>query len=186
MNKRLLIGAAIFVVAFGFGFFAGMEYKAYQIRSAIVDGFTGALGQMAGKGVDTAQHVENASTKEEPANDALTPKIGFNVSKKGFTASDFENKITFTFLLTNNTQKDVAGVKGNIVFRDIFGDEITKVNYSYDGGIKANATVTDARTVDYNQFISSDEKLRSTPLDKLKYDWQVQTIIYADGSKEGS
>jgi len=40
--------------------------------------------------------------------------------------------------------------------------------------------------VDYNQFISSDEKLRSTPLDKLKYDWQVQTIIYADGSKEGS
>lgn len=184
MKKEIFIAIAIFLVALGFGFFAGMEYKAYQIRSTIADGFTSIFGAMPDE--DNDREAESAPATEKTSSETLTltREVGFKVLEKDFADKDFGDEMTFTFLLTNNTTKDISGVKGTIVFHDIFGDEITSLSYSYDKGIEANETITDARTVDYNQFSSSDEKLRNTPLDKLTYDWKVDTIVYADGSKE--
>jgi hypothetical protein len=35
----------------------------------------------------------------------------------------------------------------------------------------------------YNQFESSDQTLRNTPLEKIKFEFEPDAIVYADGSE---
>lgn len=182
MDKNKIKLAIVGVVALAVGFFGGMEYKAYQIRSTIEDAFLGVFDD------DTKQEVEDemvAETKEveKPVNE-LNNKVGFTVAEKKFIEGDFSDANTFTFQFVNNTDKDIEGVKGLISFNDLFGDQIKRVNISYDEGIKAGETKLYRASLDYNQFMDEDIKLRQTELDKLKYEWEVQTIIYTDGSQE--
>jgi hypothetical protein len=96
----------------------------------------------------------------------------------------FFDQISFSLELTNKTDKDIEGVRGHITFMDIFGSHIRDSSLSYDQGIKSGETVVYQVGVEYNQFISSHVKLRQTDLDKLKYQWEVDTIIYTDGTTE--
>jgi hypothetical protein len=159
-------------------FYGGMEYKAYQIRSAMKDVFSGISDVFGG-------NTEASKNEEKPkASNDLTKKVGFEITKKGFSSADFSNRITFTFQLTNNTDKNMEGVEGTVSMNDIFGNAIQEVHLSYDEGIKAGETKLYSAGVDYNQFMEKDIKLRGTELSKLKYDWQVSKIVYADGSVE--
>lgn len=170
---KLLIAA---VVALAIGFFGGMEFKSYQVRSALNDAFSGMLGE----------EKPSEPEKNKPSSDNnLTDKVGLEITSKSFMNGDFQDANTFTFKFINNTDKDIAGVKGYLVLNDLFGDQIKGVNLSYDEGILAGKTTLYRASIDYNQFIDEDIKLRQTELSKLKYTWEVNTIIYADGTEEG-
>ncbi len=79
--------------------------------------------------------------------------------------------------------KDLAGVKGTIAFQDLFDDEIKRVGFSYDDGLRAGKTATWSGSLDYNQFMDSDVKLRNTPLEKMTVRWEPEVLIYTDGAK---
>jgi hypothetical protein len=59
-------------------------------------------------------------------------------------ASEAPNRYSDVFTLKigfrNNTDKNLAGAKGVIVFKDIFDDVLKKVRLSYDDGINPNET----------------------------------------------
>lgn len=174
--KLLIVG----VVALGIGFLGGMEYKAYQLRIAVNDAFSGVFEE---EGNNKATSAETEEASEAASND-LTNKIGFEVTEKGFVEYDYQNYITFTFKFTNKTDKDIEGVKGQVTLNDLFGDNIQQLSLSYDEGIAAGESRLYKATVDYNQFIDDDIKLRNTDLSKIKYDLDVGTIIYTDGTQE--
>jgi len=176
MKKEHIKIVIVAVVALGIGFFGGMEYKAYQIRSAIDDAFSGVFGEEEEKPVQ--------ETTKPSAINKLTDKVPLEVIDKGFIEGDFQDYITFTFQFTNTTDKDIEGVKGQVAFNDLFGDQIQRVNLSYDEGIPAGETKLYRATVDYNPFIDDDTTLRQTDLSKIKIEWDVNTIIYIDGSQE--
>jgi hypothetical protein len=159
-------------------FYGGMEYKAYQIRSAMKEVFSGISDVFGGK-------TETSKDGEKPkiSND-LTKKVGFEIMKKGFSSANYSSSITFTFQFTNNTDKDIEGVEGLVTFNDIFGNTIKEVNLSYDKGLKAGEIKLYSPVIDYNQFMDSDTKLKNTELSKLKYEWQINKIVYTDGSIE--
>lgn len=158
-------------------FYGGMEYKAYQIRSAMAEVFSGVADALGG---DT-----KAEEKEKPkASNDLTKKVSLEIIKKGFSSSNYDDNITFTFQLENKTGKDMEGVEGIVTMKDIFGNVIQTISFSYDDGIKAGETKLYLASVDYNQFMEKDIKLKGTELEKLKYDWQVTQIVYQDGSVE--
>lgn len=172
------------VVALGIGFLGGMEYKAYQIRSA----FTGAFSEAFGEDKTTSkQEVETPKPEEkaQPVND-LNNNVGFEITDKDFMKSNYQEYNTFSFNLTNKTDKDITGVKGILELKDLFGDNIKTTRLSYDEGIKAGETKVYKVTIDYNQFMDEDMKLKSTDLDKMKCTFDVSTIIYSDGTQEGS
>jgi len=176
MKKEYIKLIIVAVVALGIGFLGGMEYKAYQIRSAVSDAFSGVFGE------DTEKPVQEE--KKPAVVNELTKKVPLIVADKGFIEGDFQDYITFTLQLTNTTNKDIEGMKGTLVFNDLFGDQIQRVNFSYDDGIPAGETKPYRATVDYNQFIDGDVTLRRTDLSKIKTEWDVNTIIYTDGSQE--
>lgn len=176
MKREHIKLLVIAVVALGIGFLGGMEYKAYQIRSAIGDAFSDVFGEETG---------ESDIQEEKPqASNDLTNKVGFEITNKSFTGSDFLDYNTFTFNFTNNTDKDIEGIKGYVNLNDLFGDRIKRVSFSYDEGIKAGESKLYRASIDYNQFIDEDIKLKQTELAKLKYDWEITTIIYTDGTQE--
>lgn len=189
MNKLILFlkstaGKVILVVLLmGISFYGGMEYKAYQIRSALGEVFSGfAEGVSEAFGNSKPDNVKEAKRAEDSNN--LNKKVGFEITKKGFNSSGFLDEITFTFELTNNTNKDIEGVQGSVIITDIFGNEIKGINLAYDDGIPAGESILYSGAVDYNQFIDNDNKLKQTELSKLKYTWSVEQIIYTDGSME--
>jgi hypothetical protein len=171
--KLLVVG----IVILGIGFMGGMEYKKYQIRNVIGEAFSGVFGE------EKSVASETKNEKPDVSND-LTKKVGLEITNKGFSEGNFTDYNTFTFKLTNTTDKDIEGVKGLIVMRDLFGDQITGVTFSYDKGIKVGESKLYNATVDYNQFMEKDIKLRQTPLEKMKYEWSVNTIVYTDGTQE--
>lgn len=174
MKKEYIKLIAVAILALGIGFFAGMEYKAYQIRSAVDEAFSGIFGE---------EEPVQETTRPGGVN-KLTEKVPLEVVDKEFVEGDFEDYITFTFQLSNRTKKDVEGVKGQVVFNDLFGDQIQRISLSYDEGIPAGETKLYRASIDYNQFIDDDVALRQADLSRVKTEWDVNTIIYTDGSQE--
>jgi hypothetical protein len=88
------------------------------------------------------------------------------------------------FEFQNNTDKDVRGVQGTLKLFDIFGDRISRVSLSYDEGIPAGQQQIYEAGTDFNQFSDSDVKLKETKLENLEFEWEIDSVIYADGSQE--
>lgn len=107
---------------------------------------------------------------------------------KGFRPSDYESGnisdvITIELALENKGTKDIAGVKGTTVFKDMFGDLIKQINLSYDEGIPAGKSVTWSGTLHYNQFESNGAKLRSIDMAKLQFSFMPDTVIFTYGTR---
>lgn len=84
----------------------------------------------------------------------------------------------------NKTDKDMVGVKGVLRITDIFGDKILNIRWSYDEGIPANSTrVERGSGLRVNQFMDEHMKLWNSDFEKLKATFEVQTVIFKDGTK---
>ena len=123
----------------------------------------------------------------KPMREAVTVTL---VSKKiteerGASGMVMDEKIEVTFGYKNNTAKDIAGVKGQISVRDLFGDEISAFLVSNDSTIKAGqtSTWTGGRSVKYSMGSNNDRKLAELPDDKFKVQWDPRIIVFSDGEK---
>jgi len=170
LGKRVIL-VLVVVIAF----ILGMEYKEYQIRTAIKDAFSDITG--------TKSEQKEKTIDLKVSND-LTKKVALEVLEKGFDKGTYEDYLTFTFKFTNNSGKEIQGVKGNVTFLDIFGESVEFFSVSYDKGILVGESKLYYAILDYNQFDDSKIKLRNTDLAKLKYEWRVSSIVYTDGTVE--
>ena len=98
-------------------------------------------------------------------------------------AGRYEDGFAITMALQNNTEKYMAGVKGAVVFADMFGDNIKSVNLSLDETIAAGSTLRWSGSLGYNQFKDDDKKLRNTELAKMKISWEPEVYLFSDGSR---
>lgn len=190
-NKGII---AIAVVALLVGFFAGMEYKAYQIRSAVNEA-VGEVNSIFGSGADNAESNGSENTRsthtnktpgsfdEEDKSTDLEDAVEVEVVSKNFESGDYRDWLSFNFRYTNNTDKNIRGVQGTIIFYDIFGNRIYASKLSYDEGIEANRAVAEEAGVEYNQFMDDHVKLRTTKLENLDYEWNPDMVIFEDGTK---
>ncbi len=53
-----------------------------------------------------------------------------------------------------------------------------------DDGVKAGGTKTYYAQIEYNQLTDSHQKLKNTRLENINYEFNVEKIIYSDGTKE--
>lgn len=118
---------------------------------------------------------------------AMNEALTVAVSKLEFVPSNaragrYSDGFAVSVGLKNNTEKDMSGVKGTVVFADMFGDEIKRVTLSVDEAIGAGQRLRWDGTLDYNQFMNQDVKLRTTALDKMKISWEPDVYLFADGS----
>jgi len=65
----------------------------------------------------------------------------------------------------------------------MFGDTIKRLNLSHDEAVPALKTVTWDGSMDFNQFMDHDVKLRDVDESKIKLVFEPETILFDDGSK---
>jgi hypothetical protein len=163
-------------------------------------------GMTLGKAIDEQRKFRADATIEEAKQQALKAKLQAEreaamkpmreaitvtlVSKKikpehGFSGMVLDENLVVAFGYKNNTDKDIAGVKGNISVKDLFGDEISGFLISNDTTIRAGQTTTwtGSRSVKYALGGNKDRKLAELEDDKYKVVWEPRMIVFKDGTK---
>ncbi len=126
------------------------------------------------------------SAKADAVNDIMGKTISATLVSKKIVKGDYRNQTEIVIGFKNMGDKDINGIKGVIVFKDMFGDDIQKVNISYDDGIKAGKESEYTGYLDINQFDDDDKKLASTERSKIDFSFVPEVIIFSDGTKISS
>lgn len=109
--------------------------------------------------------------------------LGVSLDKFDYVEKDYQTYFSMHIKFNNKTDRPIAGVKGELLFSDMFGELIKKIRVSYDQGVPANDTALFKGTVDYNQFMDADNKLRSVNKEKMKVEWVPGYYIFEDGTE---
>jgi len=125
---------------------------------------------------------EKAAREEAERVARLQNAVMVTCFKKGYTEVDYQDYITYGFAIQNKSEQDIRAVKGEIMFTDLFDDEIKTLSFTYDQPIKAGATSNWNATTDYNQFRDEDVRLRNKNLEDLKIVWKPIKVIFQDGT----
>lgn len=103
--------------------------------------------------------------------------------RKGFSEADYQSYITFQMVSKNNGEKALSGFKGRIRVTDMFGDLISRLEIKEDDPLAPGAERVFRTAYGYNQFMDRDTKLRFTSYEKMKFVWEPEIIIFADGTQ---
>lgn len=107
------------------------------------------------------------------------------VTEHGYSGIVTDENLQVVFGYKNNTDRDVAGVKGYVSVKDLFGEEISGFLISNDNTIPAgqSATWTGSRSVRFALGDNKDRKLAELGEDKYKVVWEPEMIVFKDGTK---
>lgn len=125
---------------------------------------------------------EKAAREEAERLTRLQNTVMVTCFEKGFSEVNYQDYITYKFAIQNKSDQDIRAVKGEIMFNDLFDDEIKTLRFTYDESIDAGATANWNATTDYNQFMNDDVKLRNKDLEDLKIVWKPTKVIFKDGT----
>jgi hypothetical protein len=123
----------------------------------------------------------------KPMKEAITVSLiskGISVDK-GLSGRMYNESFDVTFGYKNNTAKDIAGVKGHVSVKDLFGDEISGFLISNDKSIPAGGTATwsGTRSLTFTMGNNKDRSLAELGEDKYTVDWEPEMIVFKDGTK---
>ena len=137
-------------------------------------------------------YADGSGMEEEPAMGTLEDqKVVVNVTDKqnleeNYRAGRYSPRVEFTFEVFNHTSKDIKGIQGVFIIKDLFGVEIMTGSLDFTGqNIAANGSaVFTGLGMDVNEFIDEHVKVYNTAYDDLKFEYQVTAIVYTDGTTE--
>jgi hypothetical protein len=143
-----------------------------------------ARKQMADAAATAAERARQDSVKK-----LLEPLLAVTVVKKTYLprnpdAEQYEDYISLAFAYQNKGSKALRAFQGDATFLDTFGDSIYSAHLKVDVPLVPGQTRREpARIVRVNPFRVAHQRLRDTPLDKMKLVWQTTDMVFADGSR---
>ncbi len=92
------------------------------------------------------------------------------------------NYCRFTVKVSNRGTKDIKGIQGTLVIKDLYGNTKIKGSISFTGtNIPAGYTVTFSdKNIKLNDFKDEDNWLWSQKHDDMQYEFTITDIVYAD------
>jgi|GEM_PF-3246140 len=123
--------------------------------------------------------------------EAMRKVVSVGVLEKGFRKANYEegtysDKFSVKLQYHNLTNKTIVGFKGVLEFYDQFGERVQGFRVESQENLTAGAVHVGDYLYDYNQFMHEDQKLRDTPLSKLKVLWEPLRVNFADRSSLSS
>jgi len=125
---------------------------------------------------------EEEEEEEEARIKKLTESVIVSCFEKSFAEYDYQEYITYKFVIQNKSEKEIRAVKGSISFTNLFDDEIKSLSFLYDQPIGSEKEVNWNAQTDYNQFMDDDVSLKNKDLKDIKVVWKPEKIIFADGT----
>lgn len=110
----------------------------------------------------------------------IIDKVNWSETTAGVTVY-FNNR---TYTITNNGDKDIAGILGEEVFKDMFGRTVFTCERDFTDGFTANSSkdvvYEDVGMYGYNDY----DNLYEWEIEKGEYEFHVKMIVYSDKTKE--
>jgi len=196
----LLVGLVV-------GYFAGREHLKSEMKTALKDAFEGVSERMKrpltvpeeeGRTKEPTP-IERPRRSPPPAPPVPDPvpvekspsKMLVDLVGKEFIPTDLEAtptryqaRIDFDLRFTSNLDKDLRAFTGTVVFNDLFDRTILRVGITVEDALAAGGTVKWSGGIDYNQFMDHHRTLRSKDAKDLKTEFELESVIYADGTRE--
>ncbi len=119
----------------------------------------------------------------------LEPLLAVTIVNKSYLPKDpeseqYEDYISLAFAYRNQGQKAIRAFQGDATFLDTFGDSIYSAHLKVDLSLAPGQTRREpARIVRFNPFRVAHQRLRDTPLSKLKLIWQTTDVVFTDGTR---
>lgn len=135
---------------------------------------------------------DGSSISEQSSTESMeSQKVIVNVTdkqslEKNYNAGRYSPRVEFTFEVFNNTTKDIKGVQGILTIKDLFGVDIMSSGLDFTGqtiGVNDSITVS-GMGIDINQFMDDHVKIYNTNFDDLKFEYEITSIVYSDGTTE--
>lgn len=127
--------------------------------------------------------VPTTATTPEPTENPFQD-ISLQVTGKNIVQQSYSEFIELPYQIVNNSAKTIRGIEGIMHIKDMFGKTILDVQWDYtDESIPAGESVTITGTgLDYNQFMTEHMKIYSTPYENLVFEYEIQTVLFDDGT----
>ena len=134
------------------------------------------------------EDVNGQETEQEITDNSnvLVTVIDKKDMKADYFNLQFSPYVEFTFEVHNNTSKDIKGVQGTFIIKDMFGEKIMASDLDFTSQIiKANESVIFPEQ-GFDVYAWEDEKVKiyNTNLDDLEFEYEVTAIAYTDGTSE--
>lgn len=134
---------------------------------------------------------EKLKAEGEAAQKKIREAVNFTFISKRLVKEDnysgflINEKLEVVFGYQNKTDKEISGVKGTAIIKDIFGEKISAFNISNDESIPAGKSITwiGSRSLMSSLGDNNDRKFSELEKDKFTVDWEPEMIVFSDGTK---
>ena len=142
--------------------------------------------QQAKKQKEEAQALAKEAARSKTA--AAQKVLEVSLADKAFSPINimqglYESQIILGLTLKNTSTKDIQAFKGTLIFNDLLDDPILKLSYTFDKGLPAGSEFIDQHSISYNEFIKGQVKLQNKQLNQIKTSFEVDQILFSDGTK---
>ena len=127
--------------------------------------------------------------RQDSVRKLLEPLLAVTIVKKTYLPKDpaseqYEDYISLAFAYENKGTKPMRAFQGDATFLDTFGDSIYSAHLKVDMALAPGQTRREpARIVRFNPFRVAHQRLRDTPLNKMKLVWETTDVVFADGTR---
>lgn len=92
-------------------------------------------------------------------------------------------RVNFLFEIENKGSKAITGIKGEAIFKDRFGDQLSEGNLKFEETIEAGKTIKTNLGRSLNPFMPGDKKLANADAASITFQFTPFIVIFQDGSK---
>lgn len=142
---------------------------------------------------DESSNVEPVQSTSVTSVEDVEPSrlIDVEVTNKEFHPTDIDLNRYQPFISWDITyrgsglSRSTRAIKGTLVFTDLFDEDKFRVNVTINDPMDRGASVSqEGIGIEYNEFLDHHTWLRTTELRDMKTYFEVDQILYSDGSKE--
>ena len=130
---------------------------------------------------------EKKKSEKKDSADKGQETIEVRLISKGFQAAnvrahEYRDLIVLELFIANQLANDIRAFDGVLRFTDLLDNEIISIKLTINDPLKAKASMEWKGSIDYNQFVDGDRKLRSEQSANIKVSFSPRKILFADGS----
>ncbi len=174
-----------YLVVFAIGFFAGREQIKYEIRnvmSSTLEKVSSTLTRVSNNLNNPENNNLNVLPDEQPQQAVILPVKFISKGFRAFNLDDGDQAIEFKIAITNTFTKDIRSVKGELLVTNLLNDHIKTLIITIDDPINSNSSLVWEGTMKYNQFRTSDKRLRAIETKNCKVSFAVTKVLFSDGT----
>src|SRR5205085_7889267 len=153
---------------------SGLAARTPHDTMTVGESLTWARAEQARKKQVDAAASAAERARQDSIRKLLEPLLAVTIVKKMYLPKDpaseqYEDYISLAFAYQNKSTKPMRAFQGDATFLDTFGDSIYSAHLKVDLALSPGQTRREpARIVRFNPFRVAHQRLRDTPLEKMK------------------